>query len=777
TLKVVTDLKPKENTRLEGLYFSGGNFCTQCEAEGFRHITYFPDRPDVLARYTVRIEADKAQFPVLLSNGNPGAAGDLPGGRHYAEWTDPHPKPAYLFAMVAGDLGCLADSFTTRSGREVALNIYAARDDLDKCAHAMASLKRSMSWDEQAFGLEYDLDVYNIVAVSDFNMGAMENKGLNIFNTKYVLASQETATDADFDHVEGVIGHEYFHNWTGNRVTCRDWFQLSLKEGLTVFRDQEFSSDMTSRSVKRLDDVRALRMMQFPEDAGPLAHPVRPESYIEINNFYTATVYNKGAEVIRMMHRLIGAAAFRKGMDLYFERHDGHAVTCEDFVCAMEDASGIDLAQFRLWYSQAGTPALGITRERDGQDLVFHVEQSCAPTPGQPTKKPLHMPLLVGFLDEDGTEIQPELSGAGEWSTDGCLLQLWEARQSFRFKNVPIGVVPSLLRGFTAPVTMGHDLTSGELAFLARHDGDAFARWEAAQHMYGDFLLACVAGEQNAAVPAKEISASFTSLLTDTRTDEALLAELLALPSEISLGQRMAVLAPQAIHDVREALAVCFAKENADLLHKRYAGLAPAHFDLTQESKARRRLRNTLLKYLSYLPDAEVLVCDHLRQADNMTDRMAALAIVAGSDFSSRSDILQTFYDKWQHNDLVVDKWFAVQGQSRRPDTVQVVTDLMRHPAFKIANPNRLRSLLSGFSILNQVRFHSSDGSGYRLLADTIDRVDKINPQTAARLVAPLGRWQRLPADSQRLMKAALEDLKARVQSEDVRELVDKSLN
>jgi aminopeptidase N len=776
TLTIVTALRPRENTRLEGLYFSGGNFCTQCEAEGFRHITYYLDRPDVLARYNVRIEADKAKYPVLLSNGNPGATGDLPEGRHFAEWHDPHPKPAYLFAMVAGNLGCLSDQFTTRSGRVVALNIYAAEADLAKCDYAMASLKRSMAWDEDVFGLEYDLDVYNIVAVSDFNMGAMENKGLNIFNTKYVLASPATATDADFDHVEGVIGHEYFHNWTGNRVTCRDWFQLSLKEGLTVFRDQEFSSDMTSRAVKRLDDVRTLRMIQFPEDGGPLAHPVRPEKYIEINNFYTATVYNKGAEVIRMMHRLIGADAFRRGMDLYFERHDGQAVTCEDFVCAMEDASGVDLKHFRLWYSQAGTPALSITRSRQGADVLLHVEQSCKATPGQLEKKPLHMPVLVGWLDADGNEVRPVLAGEDNWQEDGCLLELTAARQTYLFQDVPEGAVPSLLRAFSAPVTLSHDLTATELAFLVKHDTDAFARWEAAQYMYGDYLLACVAGEGAVADVPATLTDTFAHLLQDEATDRALLAELLTLPSEIAIGQRMDVLKPDEIFEAREALVRRFASDNEAAIRDLYASLAQDHYDLGAESKAARRLRNTLLRYLAQLDGAEALVCSHLERADNMTDRMAALSVIAGSDFPSRMAVLEGFYAEWQHDDLVVDKWFAVQAQSSRTDTVGRVMELMRHPAFKLANPNRLRSLITSFSMLNQVRFHGADGSGYRLLADTIARVDKINPQTAARLVAPLGRWGRVGEDRQVLMKAALEALRSQVESDDVRELVEKSL-
>lgn len=776
TLTVVTELRPKENTRLEGLYFSGGNYCTQCEAEGFRHITYYLDRPDVLARYNVRIEADKAKFPVLLSNGNPGATGDLAGGRHFAEWHDPHPKPAYLFAMVAGKLGCLTDSFTTASGKDVTLNIYAAEADLAKCDYAMASLQRSMKWDEEVFGLEYDLDVYNIVAVSDFNMGAMENKGLNVFNTKYVLASPATATDADFDHVEGVIGHEYFHNWTGNRVTCRDWFQLSLKEGLTVFRDQEFSSDMTSRAVKRLDDVRTLRMIQFPEDGGPLAHPVRPEKYIEINNFYTATVYNKGAEVIRMMHRLIGADAFRRGMDLYFERHDGQAVTCEDFVCAMEDASGVDLKHFRLWYSQAGTPSLTIKRERDGTDLILKLEQQTKATPGQGEKKPLHMPVLVGWLDADGNEIQPALEGEGVWTEDGCLLELTAAHQAYRFRDVPEGAVPSLLRAFTAPVSLDHDLSPAELAFLVKHDRDAFARWEAAQYMYGDFLLACVAGKANVKDVPSEISTTFSHLLKDTVTDRALLAELLTLPSDIAIGQRMNVLEPGKIFDAREALLAGLAEDNSKALTSLYMSLKPGSYDLKQESKAQRRLRNALLRYVSQLPGADDVLRAHLDGADNMTDRIAALAMIASSDMADREAVLEAFYTEWQHDDLVIDKWFAVQGQSTRKDAVARVLELMQHPAFKLANPNRLRSLVTSFSMLNQARFHEADGSGYRLLADTIARVDKINPQTAARLVAPLGRWRRMGEDRQVLMKTALERLRAQVESDDVRELVDKSL-
>lgn len=776
SLTIVTELRPKENTRLEGLYYSGGNFCTQCEAEGFRHITYFLDRPDVLTTYDVRIEADKALFPVLLSNGNPGKSGDMGEGRHFSEWQDPHPKPSYLFAMVAGKLACLNDTFRTRSGRCVTLNIYAAKNDISKCDYAMGALKRAMKWDEDVFGLEYDLDVYNIVAVSDFNMGAMENKGLNIFNTKYVLASPETATDADFDHIEGIIGHEYFHNWTGNRVTCRDWFQLSLKEGLTVFRDQEFSSDMTSRAVKRVDDVRTLRMLQFPEDAGPLAHPVRPESYIEINNFYTTTVYNKGAEVIRMMHRTIGADAFRRGMDLYFERHDGAAVTCEDFVLAMETASGVDLAQFRLWYSQAGTPTLSVKRSRVGSDVVLEVEQSCKATPGQPVKQAMHMPLLIGWLHPDGTEFQPDVVSGGQWTSEGCLLDVKSSSQQFHFKDVPEKSVPSLLRGFSAPVNLKHDLTSEELALLVRSDSDAFARWEASQSLFGDYLEECVEGIETPKSIPGHIEEAFSRLIDDTSTELALLAELLTLPSEIAFGQRLDVLLPEEIHQAREGVIGTLAESFSTRILKRYEELARDSRASTQEGKADRRLKNALLRYIAYLPQAEDVVSAQLSGAPNMTDKAAALAIVASSNFASRESLLSSFYQVWKNDDLVIDKWFALQAQNTRPDTVAKVRELMENPAFTFTNPNRLRSLISTFAMLNQARFHDASGEGYVLLADTIEKMDKTNPQTAARLVAPLGRWRRLPEDLRGMMKAQLERLRDSVESDDVRELVEKSL-
>ncbi|MCJ9430357.1 aminopeptidase N [Kordiimonas marina] len=777
SLRIVTRLKPQENTRLEGLYHSGGNFCTQCEAEGFRHITYFVDRPDNLARYSVRIEANKARCPVLLSNGNPGDAGDLNERRHFAEWHDPFPKPSYLFALVAGKLGVLSDSFTTESGRDVALNIYAAPADLDKCGYAMQSLKRSMKWDEEAFGREYDLDVYNIVAVGDFNMGAMENKGLNIFNSKYVLASPDTATDTDFDRIEGIIGHEYFHNWSGNRVTCRDWFQLSLKEGLTVFRDQQFSSDMTSRAVKRLDDVRLLRMLQFPEDAGPLAHPVRPEKYIEINNFYTVTVYNKGAEVIRMMHRLLGADGFRAGTDLYFDRHDGQAVTCEDFVKAMEDANGADLGQFRLWYSQAGTPKLTVERMRDGNQVTLTITQSCPPTPGQAEKLPFHMPFMVGWVGADGAEIRPTIAADGTWHEDGCLLDLRQERQQFVFEGVPEGAVPSLLRDFSCPVLMTSDLTEAEFAFLSGADTDAFARWEATQTLVSNLLVRVVEGDEPLTSLPSHLTDAYGAVLTDENTDPALIAELLMLPSEIDVGQKLKVLEAEKLHKARETVLHLLVKAHGGVMRSRYEALASDGFFQDQDAKAARKLRNVLLGYLALGEDGEALVKTHYDGADNMTDQMAALSLVTDSDFACRKVVLDDFYAQWKDNTLVIDKWFAVQANSKREDTVEVVRALTNHEAFTIKNPNRLRSLVSSFSMLNQVRFHSEDGAGYRFLADMIEAVDAINPQMAAKLVAPLGRWRRLEGRARDMMQESLRKIAGNAAtSDDVRELVEKSL-
>lgn len=783
-LKIVTRIKPQENLALEGLYKSGGNYCSQCEAEGFRRITYYLDRPDVLAKFTVRIEADKALYPLLLSNGNLVEEGEASDGRHWVRWDDPFPKPAYLFAVVAGDLATLEDSFTTCSGREVALKIHAAEGDLDKCGHAMESLKKSMKWDEEVFGLEYDLNEYNIVAVSDFNMGAMENKSLNVFNTKYVLARADTATDTDFDGVEAVIAHEYFHNWTGNRVTCRDWFQLSLKEGLTVFRDGEFSSDMGSRAVKRIDDVRVLREHQFPEDAGPMAHPVRPESYIEINNFYTVTVYQKGAAVIGMMHRLLGAGRFRKGMDLYFQRHDGQAVTCEDFVSAMEDASGVDLGQFRLWYSQAGTPALDVTGEFDptAREYRLTVKQSCPPTPGQASKQPMHIPLAVGLLDGAGRDMDIPAPEGGEKIAGDFVLHVKQAEEVFVFKGVHERPVPSLLRGFSAPVTLKSNLSRDQQLFLMAHDGDSFARWEAGQTVAGGIIHDLVGDIE--AGRALELGDDFTiavaALVGDQTTDKALLAKALVMPSEVYLGQATPVVPVDALHEARDYLRKELATRLYDDWLALYRGLSSnAAYSLEGPEKARRALRNVALGYLMFseAEEARELAHAQFNAADNMTDALAALATISASEDPGREMALAAFYDKWQGDPLVIDKWFALQASSPRPDTLSAVLELAKHPAFTMKNPNRMRALVAGFSVLNQVRFNDAAGGGYRFLADAVIELNGFNPQVAARMLGPLTRWRRFDEARQALLRGELERILAVADlSPDVYEVVSKSL-
>jgi aminopeptidase N len=650
----------------------------------------------------------------------------------------------------------------------------------------MQSLKRSMQWDEDVFGLEYDLDIYNIVAVSDFNMGAMENKGLNIFNTKYVLASEDTATDADFGHVEGVIGHEYFHNWTGNRVTCRDWFQLSLKEGLTVFRDQEFSSDMASREVKRIDDVRVLRLYQFAEDGGPLAHPVRPESYFEINNFYTMTVYNKGAEVIRMIQTFLGVDVFRQAVRHYLAKFDGQAVTCEDFVCAMEEKSGKDLSQFRLWYSQAGTPTISIKRTVVEGGITLSVEQSCPDTPGQTDKKPFHLPLLVGWLDQSGQSLTPEVIGDARWTEQGCLLDVSQASQQFHFKGLDKLSIPSLLRNFTAPVNLDGDLSTQEKALLLRYDTDSYARWQAGQDLYSTFLLKSVnepAWEKtpDGLASLTMIKDAFEAIIDDASINSAFAAELLMLPSEIYLGQQMEVLNSDGIHVAREKLLDELAGEFREKLLNRYQQLTNATKSAGADIKSDRRLRNTLLGFIAQRAvddfDCQSILLKHYSVATNMTDCMGALVLIAGCAIDKRDQILSHFYDRWHHDDLVIDKWFAVQAQSKCKDTFERVSQLLQHPAFSLKNPNRLRSLISTFSMANQVHFHHESGQGYDLLMKTIGEVDKINPQTAAKMVAPLGRWSRLDAGRKEKMIFSLKRLKEKVDlSEDVRELVEKSL-
>ncbi|PWC34342.1 aminopeptidase N [Azospirillum sp. TSO35-2] len=785
TLETVVRIRPQENTALEGLYKSSGNFCTQCEAEGFRKITYFIDRPDVMARYSTTITAEKARYPVLLSNGNLADAGDLDGGRHWARWEDPFPKPCYLFALVAGNLVHAEDHFRTASGRHVTLRIYVEPGNEDKIDHAMRSLIKSMRWDEEVYGLEYDLDIFNIVAVGDFNMGAMENKSLNVFNTKYILAKPETATDTDFLNIEAVVAHEYFHNWTGNRVTCRDWFQLSLKEGLTVFRDQEFSSDMNSRGVKRIGDVQGLRTVQFQEDAGAMAHPVRPDAYVEINNFYTPTVYNKGAEVIRMIHTLLGAEKYRKGIDLYFQRHDGQAVTCDDFVAAMADASGIDLSQFQLWYRQSGTPELDVTSDYDAAAKSFRltVRQTVPPTPGQPVKQPMHIPLVVGLLGPDGRDLPLRLAGEAAPAGTSRILHVTAESQTFEFQDVPARPVPSLLRGFSAPVKLKSDLTDADLTFLMAHDSDAFNRWEAGQILGTRILLGLVADQQAGRpldLPRGYVDAVAT-ILDDAARDPAFAAQALVLPTEAYLGTQMAVVDPDAIHTVREfarkTLAAALRPRWLDL-YRRNTSQEP--FSVDAAAIGKRALKNLCLAYLMALEDAEVLdLClDQYRTAQGMTDVIAALQFLSNAATPEGDAALADFYERWKGEPLVVDKWFGVQAMSHRPDTLERVTALLGHPAFEIRNPNKVYALIGGFANGNPVRFHDSTGAGYRFLADQVLRLDPMNPQVAARLMGPFSRLRRYDAARQALMKAQLERIVGTPGlSPDVYEVASKSLD
>ena len=750
SLEIETVISPKDNTELSGLYVSNGSFFTQCEAEGFRRITWFPDRPDVMARFTVTITADKVRVPVMLSNGNPGPVEDLGDGRHRVRWTDPHPKPCYLFALVAGDLVAVRDHFVTRSGRRVDLGIYVRRGDEDRCAHAMRSLQTSMTWDEQVFGLEYDLDVFNIAAVSDFNMGAMENKGLNVFNTKYVLAKPETATDGDYQGIESVIAHEYFHNWTGNRVTCRDWFQLSLKEGLTVYRDQEFSADQGSRAVKRIGDVRALRAAQFREDAGPLAHPVQPASYLAIDNFYTATVYNKGAEVIRMMATIIGREAFRRGMDLYFQRHDNHAVTIDDFVQAMQDASGVDLQRFKLWYHQAGTPELSVSDSYDAalKRYTLRVTQSTPPTPGQPDKQPLVVPLAMGLLDGNGQEIATRVLLADA------------ADNEFIFEDIGSPPIPSLLRGFSAPVKLS-GVSPDRLRFLAAHDTDPFVRWESGQQYATSVLLDMIPrwrrGETLTVEPA--LIEAMAANLANSEADPAFKAETLSLPGEAFLADQMPIADIDAIHAVRDTVRTAIGSALAVSFRSTYDHLADTGaYGIDGEAIGRRALRNTCLAYLvaGGDPDGVRLAKAQFDAAQNMTDVLAALGVLSMVDCAERGAALAAFHTAWRDDPLVLDKWFAIQAMSPLPNALDAVRALASHPDFDLRNPNRIRSLVGTFASANQVRFHDVSGGGYRFLADTIIRLDPTNGQVAARMVSPLGQWRRVDPERQALMQAEL---------------------
>ncbi|MCF7964954.1 MAG: aminopeptidase N [Methylobacter tundripaludum] len=782
-LTIDNTINPKANTALEGLYLSNGMLCTQCEAEGFRKITYFLDRPDVMTLFTTTLVGDKDRYPVLLSNGNKVAEGELPDNRHWVTWEDPFNKPCYLFALVAGQLECIGDRFTTQSGRDIDLQIFVEKHDIDKCDHAMQSLKNAMSWDEQVYGREYDLDLYMIVAVGHFNMGAMENKGLNVFNTKFVLARPDTATDSDYEHIEGVIGHEYFHNWTGNRITCRDWFQLSLKEGFTVFRDQEFTGDRTSKAVKRIEDVNMLRTRQFAEDAGPLAHPIRPDAYIEINNFYTLTVYEKGAEVVRMIHTLLGAEGFRKGSDLYFERHDGQAVTCDDFVSAMEDANSVDLSQFRRWYSQAGTPVLSVRQHYDSsaQTLTLTIGQSCPPTPGQAVKEPLHIPVTVGLLNKDGSVAPCKLQG-GDQACDDVILQLTQSEQAFTFESLSEQPAVSILRGFSAPVKLTIERSLDELAFLLSYDSDTFNRWEAGQQLAGQIITGLIADLQNGrdmAVNPIMINA-FKQVLEQPWDDLSYFSLLLSLPSETYLAEQMQIVDVEAIHAAREFVTLTLAEQ----LQSQFQALYQSnHRDESGKFDAgaigRRRIKNTCLSYLSKLENSHIhkLSQQQFNTAKNMTDQMAALAVIVNNPHPAKQQCLDSFYHQWRDEALVIDKWFALQASGSMPDTFATVQALMRHPAFDLKNPNRVRSLIGAFSQSNPLHFHAADGQGYRFLADQIIALNTLNPQIASRMVGALTSWRRYDEGRQALMKAQLERIMTtEAISKDVYEVASKSL-
>jgi aminopeptidase N len=780
TVEIVTRIYPDANTALEGVYRSNGIYCSQCEAEGFRAITCYPDRPDVLSVFTTRIEADKKSCPVLLANGNLIASGDLPDGRHYATWHDPFPKPSYLFATVAGDLAHIEDSFVTKSGKTVVLRIYVEDHNKDKCGHAMASLKKAMRWDEDVYGLEYDLDIFMIVAVEDFNMGAMENKGLNVFNAKNIIASPRTATDLDYQTIEAVVAHEYFHNWTGNRITCRDWFQLSLKEGLTVFRDQQFSADMQSRAARRIDDVRILRAGQFREDSGPMAHPVRPDSYVEINNFYTATVYNKGAEVVRMLHTMLGAAGFRAGMDMYVARRDGQAATCDDFLQAMADANpAVDLSQFARWYSQAGTPHLTVVEGYDQEKKEYRltVTQHTEPTPGQPEKKPLHMPLVVGMLTENGEAMTPH-------GRESEILHLRQESQQFVWHDVESRPVLSFLRGFSAPVVVAPFQSAAHRLTLLACDSDPFNRWDAAAALAEEMILAGVkalrAGEE--APVDDDYLAALRRALTDKNIDPALLAQMLQAPAESYLATRLEVIEPDLLWRARRSFRACIAASlKEELLAAYYAGEDFGGYDLAAAAIGRRALKNTALACLmaeTPLTRPIAKLCrKHYWMARNMTDAVCALQLAADGNIAERTEIIYNFCNTWQHDALVMDKWFSAQALSSRQDTLARVTELLKHPAFSMRNPNKVRALIGAFASGNHHRFHAADGAGYLFLADRILELQANNPQIAARLTTPLTFWRRYDEGRRNLMRAQLERI-ANVEnlSRDVFEIVRKSL-
>lgn len=778
TLTIVNEIKPIDNTALEGLYVSGEALCTQCEAEGFRHITYYLDRPDVLARFTTRITANKNSYPYLLSNGNRIAQGDLENNQHWVQWQDPFPKPCYLFALVAGDFDILRDQFITKSQRKIDLEIYVDKGNLDRSHWAMTSLKNAMQWDEKRFGLEYDLDIFMIVAVDFFNMGAMENKGLNIFNSKYVLAKPETATDNDYLGIEGVIGHEYFHNWTGNRVTCRDWFQLSLKEGLTVFRDQEFSADMGSRSVKRIDDVKILRTVQFAEDASPMAHPIRPEKVIEMNNFYTVTVYEKGAEVIRMLHTLLGEEKFQAGMRLYFERHDGSAATCDDFVQAMQDASGIDLNHFKLWYSQSGTPEITVTDQFDklNQQYILTVKQTTPPTLDQTEKQPLHIPLDIELYAKDGSVIDLQYQG----KSINHVLNLHQTEQQFIFDHVQEKPIIALLRDFSAPVKIHYDYQDDELIFLMQKASNAFNRYDAAQMLLAKYIRLNVSYyQQNQAMMLPEsVIDGFRAILLSDTLDPALIAQIITLPSENEIANLFAVVDPQAIHEVRQFLLRQFANELYDELYAVYHHCL-SEYRIEHANMAKRALKNSCLYLLAFADnkkEVNLLVNKQYQHADNMTDSLAAMQAAVMGQLLCKDTLLAHFDERWYQDGLVMDKWFILQATSPT-HALDTVKQLLMHRAFSLNNPNRIRSLIGAFVNNNPAAFHAIDGSGYHFLIEILIELNLKNPQVASRLIDPLIRLKRYDEQRASLMRSALERLlKLDNLSNDLYEKISKAL-
>ncbi|HIF5968618.1 aminopeptidase N [Vibrio parahaemolyticus] len=777
-LEIITKIDPEANTALEGLYKSGGAFCTQCEAEGFRRITYYLDRPDVLAKYTTKVIADKATYPYLLSNGNRIAQGEAENGRHWVQWQDPHPKPAYLFALVAGDFDVLRDKYTTMSGRNVDLEIFVDKGNLDRAGHAMTSLINSMKWDEERFGLEYDLDIYMIVAVDFFNMGAMENKGLNIFNSKFVLANDQTATDRDYLGIEAVIGHEYFHNWTGNRVTCRDWFQLSLKEGLTVFRDQEFSSDLGSRAVNRIDNVRIIRGPQFAEDASPMSHPIRPDKVIEMNNFYTLTVYEKGSEVIRMYHTLLGEEGFQKGMKLYFERHDGTAATCEDFVSAMEDATGVDLKQFRLWYSQSGTPTLRVNSEYNAEAKTYAltVEQFTEATQDQAEKQALHIPFDIELYDSKGQVIPLIINGESVHN----VLDIKQDKQTFVFENVAEQPVPSLLREFSAPVKLEYDYSDAELIFLMKHATNDFARWDASQMLLAKYIRQNVNNVQTGSEVqlSEDLIDAFRGVLLDENLEPAFIAQVFSLPSINEITGWYKQIDVDAVDTVLNSITVSLSAALEDELSATYHTLKQAEYTIDHSAIGKRALRNQCLQFLAHTDKGNTLVKAQYEAANNMTDTIAAMSAANSAQLECREELMADYSDKWKHDGLVMDKWFALQGTNPAEDALEKVKATMNHEAFSLKNPNRTRSLIGSFLAANPVRFHDKSGSGYQFAGEILRQLNDSNPQVASRMIDPLLKFRKYDEARQAMIRAELEKLKAMDNlAKDLFEKVTKALD